>query len=131
MQVTMADVDTEPQKRPRRGRGLLPRSVRVARGTWVRGRVACDAARQWLYGAYRKKVDARPQGVMVTGPAIAAPRDDRWLGVTPSAFTRKGLITDATRTFAGQQFLNFVTIAVARLRTLAGPGGSLVHGALW
>jgi hypothetical protein len=51
---------------------------------------------------------------MVTGPAIAAERDDRLLAVTRSAFAGNGLITDATRTFAGHQTLNSSTASVAR-----------------
>jgi hypothetical protein len=50
---------------------------------------------------------------MVTCPAIAADRDDRLLDVTGTLFARNGLITDATRTFAGHQTLNFSTTSVA------------------
>lgn len=50
---------------------------------------------------------------MVTGPAIAADGDDRLLAVTGSVFARNGLITDATRTFAGHQTLNSSTTSVA------------------
>ncbi len=51
---------------------------------------------------------------MVTGPTIAADRDDRWLGVTRSLFTRNGLITDATWTIPEQHSLNFSTTFVAQ-----------------
>ncbi|HMC71585.1 MAG TPA: hypothetical protein VKJ07_20675, partial [Mycobacteriales bacterium] len=67
-----------------------------------------------LYGAYRKVVDVPSEDVMVTGQAIAADGDDRWLGVTRSVFARNGLITDATRTITGQQTRNFSTMSVAR-----------------
>ncbi len=78
------------------------------------GRHGRDAERPGLYGAYRKVVDVPSVDVMVTGQAIAADRDDRWLGVTLATFTRNGLIPDATRTIAEQDSLNCSTTLVAQ-----------------
>jgi hypothetical protein len=72
-----------------------------------------DVARPGFYGAYRKVVDVPSEDAMVTGQAIAADGDDRWLGVTLPAFTRNGLITDATRTIAEQHSRNSSTTLVA------------------
>jgi hypothetical protein len=68
-------------------------------------------------------VDVPSEDVMVTGQAIAADRDDRWLGVTLAPFTRNGLITDATRTIAEQHSRNFSTTLVAQ-RVFEGPPSS-------
>jgi hypothetical protein len=88
--------------------------VRAARRDVGNPRNGGDIARPRFYGAYGKVVDVPSEDVMVTGQAITADRDDRWLEVTRSVFARNGLITDATRTFVGQQTLNFSTTFFAQ-----------------
>jgi hypothetical protein len=80
-----------------------------------------DGARPAFYGAYRKGVDVPSEDVIVTGQAIAADGDDRWLGVTLVAFARNGLITDATRTIPEQPPRNFSTALVAQRVSEGGP----------
>ena len=80
-----------------------------------------DRARPAFYAAYRKVVDVPSEDRMVTCPTIAPDRDDRLLHVTRTAFARNGLITDATRTFAGHQTLNSSTTSVGhRANGVAG-----------
>jgi hypothetical protein len=105
---------------------LPARSARVAHATWAEVEFGGDGERPGIYGAYRKVVDVPSEDVMVTGQAIAADRDDRWLGVTLATFTRNGLITDATRTIAEQDSLNSSTSLVAQ-RVSEGAVGALAH----
>ena len=101
-------------KRPRDAIATLARSVRGARREVGNPGNVGDVARPRFDGAYGKVVDVPSEDVMVTGPTIAADRDDQWLGVTRSLFTRNGLITDATRTIPEQHPRNFSTTFVAQ-----------------
>jgi hypothetical protein len=101
-------------ERPRGARSTRARSVRGARREVGNPGNVGDVARPRFDGAYGKVVDVPSEDVMVTGPTIAADRDDQWLGVTRSLFTRNGLITDATRTIPEQHPRNFSTTFVAQ-----------------